>query len=78
MAHALRKHGMSIFVSSPLLLFLFVKRPPLGQGRRLIAVSALMLCPLLLYQNTGWEQFSYRFLLGLLPLIGLYLMLPLT
>ena len=69
------KHGMSIFISSPLLLFLLVKRPPLGRGRRLIAVSALMLCPLLLYQNTGWEQFSYRFLLDLLPLTTLYLML---
>ena len=72
------KHGMSIFLSSPLLLFLLVKRPQAGRGRRLIAVSALMLCPLLLYQNTGWEQFSYRFLLDLLPLISLYLMLTLT
>ena len=30
--------------------------------------------PLALYQNTGWEQFSYRFLLDILP----YLMVALA
>ena len=60
-------HGVAIQMSSPGLLFaLFPKR-----WSRLSSLALLYLMPLLmlllLYQNTGWVQISYRFILDLVP-----------
>lgn len=65
-------HGMSIFLTTPALLLVLN-----AQGRDRLTRSAwlatgLLLIPLLLYYNTGWVQFGYRFSLDFLtPLIVL-------
>ena len=47
-------------------------------ARFTLAVSALTLCMLLLYQNTGWVQFSWRFILDLLPSLVMIIALRVT
>lgn len=64
--------GMSIFLTTPALFFLFTVLP-----RRYWQVGAwlailLILAPLLTYYNTGWRQFGYRFSLDFsIPAIAL-------
>lgn len=64
--------GMSIFLTTPALLLVLS-----AQGRDRLTRSAwlafgLLLVPLLLYYNTGWRQFGYRFSLDFMtPLIVL-------
>lgn len=66
-------HGMSILLTTPALLYLVRTR----QRRELFVRSAwlatgLLLVPLLLYYNTGWRQFGYRFSLDfMIPLLML-------
>jgi hypothetical protein len=61
------KHGLSLLVTTPALVWL--ARP----GNRVPLAGALwaaVICaatPGLLYQNTGWAQFGYRFVLDYLP-----------
>jgi hypothetical protein len=55
------RHGLSMFVTSPNLAWLFAKheRSPLAPGLWItIAFSAL---PSLLYHNSGYQQFGFRF-----------------
>ena len=61
--------GMSIFLTTPALLFLFrnMKKSYIWYGAWL--AIALLLLPLLLYYNTGWYQFGYRFSLDLMPAV---------
>lgn len=66
---SLSKHGMTVLLSSPALLFLLWRGQSNDVSRRAIGVAAILLIPILLYQNTGWEQFSFRFLMDLLPLL---------
>lgn len=63
----LSKHGMSMFLSTPALILLFrpVRRHPLA--RALAVTAAVVALPIAFYQNTGWEQFSYRFALDFMP-----------
>lgn len=64
--------GMSLLLTTPALLFLARTRgsSPLVRGAW-IALLALM-APLLLYYNTGWAQFGYRFSLEfMVPVIVL-------
>ena len=61
------KHGLSLLFTTPALLWLCrpANRPPLAN-----ALWAAVICasiPGLLYQNTGWAQFGYRFVLDYLP-----------
>jgi hypothetical protein len=61
------KHGMSIFLSTPALVLLVW---PKSRSRmaKLLAVTALAVAaPIFFYQNTGWEQFGYRFSLDFMP-----------
>ncbi len=67
-------YGTSIFLTMPALLFAFIgfRR----RERRWFAVSLLAGCVLpvvavLLYFNTGWYQFGYRFALDFLPFLFL-------
>jgi hypothetical protein len=76
-------HGMAIQASSPALFWALSPRPTQHPQATLIArftltVTALMLCVLLLYQNTGWVQFSWRFILDLLPSLVMIIALRLT
>ena len=61
------RHGMSIFVTSPNLAWLFGRREPspLAPGLWITILAAAL--PSLLYQNSGYQQFGYRFLLDYLP-----------
>ena len=55
-------HGMSIFLTTPALFYLvraWRRREPLVRSAW-ISVG-LLLIPLLLYYNTGWRQWGYRF-----------------
>jgi uncharacterized membrane protein len=65
----LSKHGMSLFLTTPALLWLFApKRMPRLAWQSLLMIG-ILLVPLMLYQNTGWEQFGYRFSLDFLPYV---------
>ncbi|MEI7554730.1 hypothetical protein [Candidatus Chlorohelix sp.] len=65
-------HGMSIFLTMPILFYIFKLRhfSPLKIGA-LVSLGALLV-PLLTYYNTGWTQFGYRFTLDfIVPLLVL-------
>jgi hypothetical protein len=65
-------HGLAIWITTPALVLLLapLRRPRL-QRSLWIAVACVAPC-LLLYQNTGWHQFGYRFALDVMaPLIVL-------
>ncbi|MEZ4713455.1 MAG: hypothetical protein R3A44_40080 [Caldilineaceae bacterium] len=53
--------GMSLFITTPALIYLLGarRRSPLVMGAWM--AFALLLAPLVLYYNTGWWQFGYRF-----------------
>jgi hypothetical protein len=65
--------GMSIFLTTPALLYVLRvrrRRQPLARGAWL--AIGLLLLPLILYYNTGWQQFGYRFSLDfIIPAIVL-------
>jgi hypothetical protein len=56
-------HGMAIWVTTPALLLLLWPRRKSGLGRALWITVACVALPTLLYQNSGWVQFGYRFAL---------------
>lgn len=59
--------GMSILLTTPALIFLvFTFRKSTLNVGAWISVALLMV-PLLLYYNTGWVQFGYRFMLDAMP-----------
>lgn len=66
------KHGMSLLLTTPAFIYLF---RPLARTCRadrfwwalLWATVAVVAVPHLLYQNTGYEQFGYRFSMDYLP-----------
>jgi hypothetical protein len=55
------RHGLSLFVTSPNLAWLFGRREksPLAAGWWITSAAAAI--PSLLYQNSGYQQFGYRF-----------------
>ena len=61
------KHGVGLLFSTPVLLLLARPRtsPPLRRALWVTVIAAAI--PGLLYQNTGWEQFGYRFAMDYLP-----------
>ncbi len=63
------KHGLALWVTTPgLLLALWPKR--IGRTFVALAVAIVPVMVLnLLYQNSGWIQFGYRFALDYLPLV---------
>ncbi len=66
------KHGLGLLVTVPVLFLLFrpAAMPPIRRAFWLAVACAAI--PGLLYQNSGWVQFSYRFALDYFPyLIGL-------
>ncbi|MBI5489469.1 MAG: hypothetical protein HY905_19200 [Deltaproteobacteria bacterium] len=60
-------HGMSIFLSMPFLIYLAAPRYPEGDRpsylwhRALWAAALAVAIPGFFYQNTGWEQYGFRF-----------------
>ncbi|MBN1946240.1 MAG: hypothetical protein JW797_11225 [Bradymonadales bacterium] len=66
------RHGMSLFLTTPVWFYLFKNRPRLYRQdvfwfRLLWLVVFLMAVLHFFYQNTGWEQFGYRFSLDYTP-----------
>lgn len=57
----INQHGLALWVTTPLFLFLIWPRkiPPLATA--LYVTAACVALPGLFYQNTGWMQFGYRF-----------------
>jgi hypothetical protein len=53
--------GMSLMVTSPALIFLYRARPTSIVTLGAWLATALLLIPLMLYYNTGRDQFGYRF-----------------
>ena len=66
-------HGMALQFSSPQLLWaLRPSRDSSSLSRPRVALMLTLcvtLCLLLLYQNTGWVQYSWRFALDLIPVL---------
>ncbi len=63
------RHGMSLLLATPVFLWLLrpLRRPAVY--RALWVAAACVAVPLLFYQNTGYEQFSYRFSLDVTPVL---------
>ena len=63
------RHGLALWFTSPNLLWsLWPKKPDATILALWAAVLPTALCTML-YQNTGWVQFGYRFSLDYLPLL---------
>ncbi|CAN5917655.1 hypothetical protein BH11MYX3_BH11MYX3_14340 [soil metagenome] len=54
-------HGLAIWVTTPVLLFLLWPRQKPPIHRALWMTVAAVALPSLIYQNSGWFQFGYRF-----------------
>ncbi|HOU92646.1 MAG TPA: hypothetical protein PLU22_16445, partial [Polyangiaceae bacterium] len=54
-------HGLALWVTSPFLLWATCRGMRHDLGRALGLTALLVALPSLLYQNTGWVQFGYRF-----------------
>lgn len=62
------RHGLGLLATTPVFFLLF--RPKPGNRRLIVALVATIVAtvvPALLYQNTGWAQFGYRFSLDWTP-----------
>jgi hypothetical protein len=66
-------HGLALWFTTPILFFLLWPRERGPWHWPLWLSVALAALPSLLYQNSGWLQFGYRFALDYLPLLVLLL-----
>jgi len=64
-------HGLALWFTSPILIWLLLPRTK-GSLHAFLWVTALLTAlPSLLYQNTGWVQFGYRFACDYMPIFFL-------
>jgi hypothetical protein len=68
-------HGLALWVTTPLYLWLIVAKRWSPLSRALLLSVALVALPTLFYQNTGWLQFGYRFSNDYAPLLFVLLAL---
>jgi hypothetical protein len=61
--------GMSIFVTSPCVLYLFGLRQRDATSRLLLLTVSVIAVPILLYWASGYRQFGYRYSLDFLPFL---------
>ena len=73
-------HGLALWVTTPVYLLLLVRASRLRAETGLALTALSVSLPSLFYQNTGWQQFGYRFsndyapfLFALLAVAGLKL-----
>jgi hypothetical protein len=74
-------HGLALWVTTPALLLLLWPREKNALHRALWLTAALVALPSLLYMNSGWFQFGYRFSLDYLVFLVMLLAIgsrPLT
>jgi hypothetical protein len=62
-------HGLAMWVTTPVLLLVLWPRTKNPLHRTLWITVAAVAIPTLLYQNSGWVQFGYRFSLDYLPFL---------
>lgn len=62
-------HGLALWFTTPLYLWLLWPRKVTSTGLALYVTAAAVAIPGLLYQNTGWMQFGYRFSNDYAPLL---------
>ena len=67
--------GMSLFVTTPLFLYLVAPKEKPRLHRALWITTALVAVPGFFYQNSGWFQFGFRFSLDYTPYLILLLAL---
>jgi len=61
------RHGIGLLWSTPFLWLLFRMKRRDGLTLSLLAATVAAAVPILLYQNTGWSQFTFRFSLDVTP-----------
>ncbi|MDB4963117.1 MAG: hypothetical protein JWP01_3116 [Myxococcales bacterium] len=66
-------HGLAMWVTTPLLLYVLWPRDKNAIHRALWITVAAIAIPTLLYQNSGWFQFGYRFSLDYLVFLVMLL-----
>jgi len=67
------RHGLALWLTTPVLLWVLWPAARTRQYAALAIAAVLVALPSLLYQNTGWIQFGYRFSLDYTPLLMLML-----
>jgi len=65
------RHGLGLIWTTPVLVLLFWSPNRSWLFKALLITALAVALPGLFYQNTGWEQFGYRFGLDWLPLLVL-------
>lgn len=65
------QHGLALWFTSPILFWLLWPRRKDGLTVFLWITAFLVAIPSLLYQNTGWVQFGYRFACDYMPIFFL-------
>lgn len=70
---SISKHGLSLLFTTPILFLLFRPRDTRKLALALWVTVACTAIPGLLYQNSGWEQFGYRFALDYFPYLMMLL-----
>jgi len=68
-------HGLALWVTTPMYLWLVFARRWSPVARAVLLSAACVALPTLLYQNTGWVQFGYRFSNDYAPLLFVLLAL---
>jgi hypothetical protein len=68
-------HGLALWVTTPLYLWALWPRRTSSSYWAAAAAAAAVAVPCLLYQNTGWTQFGYRFSNDFAPFLFLLLAL---
>jgi hypothetical protein len=62
-------HGLALWLTTPMYLWLLLTRRFTQLTWLLLGTALLVALPTLLYQNTGWVQFGYRFSNDYAPLL---------
>ncbi len=67
--------GLSIFITSPYLLMLFLFSYKNKILKLLLGISILIAIPIIFYYGIGWYQFGYRYALDFFPFLFLLFMI---
>jgi hypothetical protein len=68
-------HGLALWFTTPVLVYVLFPKQRTRYYTALILTTLTIAVPNLLYQNTGWVQFGYRFALDYMPFLILMIAL---